>query len=508
MFPDPRSVADDREPDPDRPPRRAVRRRTRPRGGRRHRPRARTPRCRGARVRGPLPAPGRAAGRRTGRGRQPDLRRARLGLPARHRRLRLQPRRADLQVQLPRRRRRGAAGQGRARRVPLDAAGTARRVHLRPAVRRPAPGQPGGAVRRGDPPAGQERAVRRRTAPSPPWACPATELPQWDDLQFVTAQLHRFPLLDDEAGRHGGDDRPDRRPAAVPRHPDVRVRHELRRAVGGGEDRARARRRAGGHRDLLRRGRHAARGAGRELPLLLRAGVGPVRLGRDAPRPGAGVPLQARPGRQDRHRRAPARPRRWWAGSPRCAGLPEGTPAVSPARFPDWTTLLDARALRRPGPRAVRRHPGRGQDVGPAHRGGPRRRAGPRRRLRDPRRPRRRHRRRADDLPRHTSACRRSPRSPAPAATSTWRARATSRSSRPAASAARTTWPRRSRWAPTRSPSPTSALQAIGCVGMRACHTDNCPMGIATQKPHLRARLPVAAGRRAARPASSARSPS
>ena len=36
-----------------------------------------------------------------------------------------------------------------------------------------------------------------------------------------------------------------------------------------------------------------------------------------------------------------------------------------------------------------------------------------------------------------------------------------------------------------------SALQAIGCVGMRACHTDNCPVGIATQKPHLRARLPI-----------------
>jgi glutamate synthase domain-containing protein 2 len=26
---------------------------------------------------------------------------------------------------------------------------------------------------------------------------------------------------------------------------------------------------------------------------------------------------------------------------------------------------------------------------------------------------------------------------------------------------------------------------------MRACHTDNCPVGIATQQPHLRARLPV-----------------
>ena len=34
-----------------------------------------------------------------------------------------------------------------------------------------------------------------------------------------------------------------------------------------------------------------------------------------------------------------------------------------------------------------------------------------------------------------------------------------------------------------------SALQAIGCLGMRACHTDNCPVGIATQKDDLRARL-------------------
>lgn len=34
-----------------------------------------------------------------------------------------------------------------------------------------------------------------------------------------------------------------------------------------------------------------------------------------------------------------------------------------------------------------------------------------------------------------------------------------------------------------------AALQAIGCLGMRACHTNNCPVGIATQKKHLRARL-------------------
>ena len=36
-----------------------------------------------------------------------------------------------------------------------------------------------------------------------------------------------------------------------------------------------------------------------------------------------------------------------------------------------------------------------------------------------------------------------------------------------------------------------SALQAIGCLGMRACHTNNCPVGIATQKPHLRSRLDI-----------------
>lgn len=36
-----------------------------------------------------------------------------------------------------------------------------------------------------------------------------------------------------------------------------------------------------------------------------------------------------------------------------------------------------------------------------------------------------------------------------------------------------------------------SALQAIGCLGMRACHTNNCPVGIATQQDDLRARLEI-----------------
>ena len=36
-----------------------------------------------------------------------------------------------------------------------------------------------------------------------------------------------------------------------------------------------------------------------------------------------------------------------------------------------------------------------------------------------------------------------------------------------------------------------SAMQAIGCLGMRACHTNNCPVGIATQREELRTRLMV-----------------
>jgi glutamate synthase domain-containing protein 2 len=39
-----------------------------------------------------------------------------------------------------------------------------------------------------------------------------------------------------------------------------------------------------------------------------------------------------------------------------------------------------------------------------------------------------------------------------------------------------------------------AAIQAIGCLGMRACHTNNCPVGIATQKPHLRQRLKIDKG--------------
>jgi len=41
-----------------------------------------------------------------------------------------------------------------------------------------------------------------------------------------------------------------------------------------------------------------------------------------------------------------------------------------------------------------------------------------------------------------------------------------------------------------------SALQAIGCLGMRACNSNNCPVGIATQKENLRSRLLIEASAR------------
>ena len=39
-----------------------------------------------------------------------------------------------------------------------------------------------------------------------------------------------------------------------------------------------------------------------------------------------------------------------------------------------------------------------------------------------------------------------------------------------------------------------SAMQAVGCIAARMCNSNNCPMGIATQKPELRKRLNVQNG--------------
>jgi len=41
-----------------------------------------------------------------------------------------------------------------------------------------------------------------------------------------------------------------------------------------------------------------------------------------------------------------------------------------------------------------------------------------------------------------------------------------------------------------------SAMQAVGCIAARMCNTNNCPVGVATQKPELRALLDVQVGAR------------
>ena len=250
---------------------------------------------------------------------------------------------------------------------------------------------------------------------------------------------------------------------------------------------------------------------------------------------GAGVPLQARPGRQDRHRRSPARRRRSTGRIAEVRGLPEGTPAVSPPTFPDWHGVDDFRRFADEVRERVGRHPDRRQALGAAHRGRHRRRARDRRRLHHPRRPRRRHRRGAAAVPRqHLGAddprARPGPPPSRPARSARRHAR---RHRRPARRAP--TSPRRSRSAPTPSRSrtarsrrsaasacaratPTTARSASrrrsrtcgpGCRSTRPSHRlDRFLRGDgrahAGARPRVRARPPVAVLRSTTSPRSTA----
>jgi nitrite reductase/ring-hydroxylating ferredoxin subunit len=209
---------------------------------------------------------------------------------------------------------------------------------------------------------------------------PRDQLPSWDDLQVLTAQLHRFPMLDDEPVDTAVTIGPA---AARPLRLDIPVfvsdmsfgalSAEAKTALGRGAEGA---------------GTAICSGEGGMLPeekaecsrYLYELASGRfgwdemhldsvqalhLKLGQGA-KTGTGGHL---PGNKVTGRIAEVR------------GLPEGTSAVSPARFTDWT--------------------GGGEDVGAARGGRPRRGARPGRRLRHPRRPRRRHRRRPDDLPGH-----------------------------------------------------------------------------------------------------------
>ena len=137
---------------------------------------------------------------------------------------------------------------------------------------------------------------------------PRDQLPTWDDIQFVTAQLHRPPGLDDDPVASDVVIGPN---AQKPLHLEIPL-FVSDMSFGALSEPAKV---------ALARGAQLAgtgicSGEGGMLPeeqrrqrtLLLRAGVGPLRLflGQAQRRPG--LSLQGRPGRQDRHRRPPARP--------------------------------------------------------------------------------------------------------------------------------------------------------------------------------------------------------
>ena len=178
----------------------------------------------------PLPAPGRAARRRHVDGRRPDLRSPRLGLPDRHRRERVQQRRGAREVHERARGRRLSSTATRccASRCATPSPSTPTCTRATTSDPHMVPEEPFVAYI-------HELAANGLTktghhGPVGAMGVPRDDLPTWDDIQFVTAQLARLPLLDDRARRHRGVHRAECRQAAVARHPDLRVGHELRRA--------------------------------------------------------------------------------------------------------------------------------------------------------------------------------------------------------------------------------------------------------------------------------------
>lgn len=318
---------------------------------------------------------------------------------------------------------------------------------------------------------------------------PRSELPSWDDLQVLTAQLHRFPRLDDEPVDTAVTLGPA---AAKPLRLDIPVfvsdmsfgalSAEAKTALGRGAEGAGTAICSGEGGMLPEEVAESSRylyelASGRfgwDEAHLDRVQALHLKLGQGA-KTGTGGHL---PGPKVVGRIAEVR------------GLAEGTPAVSPARFVEWRTLLDARAL----VDAVRARSGgipvgvkmsaqhveadldAALDLGVDYvildgRGGG---TGA-----------------APTVFRDTISV------PTMAALARARRHLDLAGARDVTLVATGGFRRAQDMVKAMALGADAiavsnvALQAIGCVGMRACHTDNCPMGIATQKPHLRARLPV-----------------
>jgi len=90
---------------------------------------------------------------------------------------------------------------------------------------------------------------------------PRDELPLWDDIQFVTAQLSTMPLLDDELVGTEVIIGPNAQKTADFENPPAGVRHEFRRIVSRSQGGTGDGRGAGGDRHLQWRRRDASRRA-------------------------------------------------------------------------------------------------------------------------------------------------------------------------------------------------------------------------------------------------------
>ena len=242
----------------------------------------------------------------------------------------------------------------------------------------------------------QGRAI---TASSPAMGVPRQQLPTWDHIQFVTAQLAAPAAARRRPGATEVCIGPNARqplfldiPLFVSDMSFGALSQEAKTALARGAQLA---------------GTGICSGEGGMLPEEQAESsryfyeLASARFGWswDAPEEGAGIPLQARPGREDRHRRPSARTR---SGRPhrRGARAARGNARGVAADVPRLARRRRLPPLRRRGARAVGRDPDRRQAVGAAHRGRHRRRARDRRRLHHPRRPGRRNRRRAAPVPR------------------------------------------------------------------------------------------------------------